>query len=310
MNKIIVNKGSFKLDEIELHHGTITIGRAADNDIRLDDSAVSSHHAKVVTLFDVSFIQDTESTNGTLVNGKTVKKHTLHPGDIISLGKHQLLFQGESKSDADSNETLIINRQDMQDMLTDYMDKKQSSESRKPTALEMSAQRHAAASQQGSKKMEAKHEQEDVATIEKQTLEDTESTKAAPKKESTLELDPSSQKASFIPQDTQDIFDKEQTHLFQEGDEVRNPAAANPAPKVTRAKTVVIDPSADEVNSRKVAYHSAPRQAVSDATLVKMIIQKDGHYSRKGKSIFGSMQTVLGFLFIAILAAISYIAFL
>jgi len=108
MNKIIVNHGSFKVKEVELEHGTLTVGRAADNDLKLDDSAVSSHHAKLVTFFNVTYIEDLNSTNGTLVNGRPVKKYTLHTGDIVLLGKHQLLFQGARMEEAAGSDSTIV----------------------------------------------------------------------------------------------------------------------------------------------------------------------------------------------------------
>lgn len=120
MNKITINHGSFKLDDIELEHGTLTVGRAADNDVQLDDAAVSSHHAKIVTFFNVSYIEDLDSTNGTIVNGKKIKKYTLHTGDILILGKHQLLFTGskvhQGHETADS--TIMMTQADLNSALT------------------------------------------------------------------------------------------------------------------------------------------------------------------------------------------------
>ena len=118
MNKIIVNHGSFKVKEVELEHGTLTVGRAADNDLKLDDSAVSSHHAKLVTFFNVTYIEDLNSTNGTLVNGRPVKKYTLHTGDIVLLGKHQLLFQGARMDEtAGSDSTIVMTASEKNDAL-------------------------------------------------------------------------------------------------------------------------------------------------------------------------------------------------
>ncbi|MFV2057350.1 MAG: FHA domain-containing protein, partial [Thiohalomonadales bacterium] len=119
MNRLTINHGSFNLDEIDLDHGTITIGRAVDNDIRLDDSAVSSHHAKIVTFFNVTYIEDLDSTNGTIVNGRAIKKYTLRTGDIVLLGKHQLLFQGTVEADAAGNgdATMVMTQADVKDAM-------------------------------------------------------------------------------------------------------------------------------------------------------------------------------------------------
>ena len=76
---------------IQLQPGTMSLGRAQDNDVNLTDQAVSAHHAKIVTYFDSSYIEDLSSTNGTYINGKRVQMHTLHPGDEIVLGMHRIV---------------------------------------------------------------------------------------------------------------------------------------------------------------------------------------------------------------------------
>jgi pSer/pThr/pTyr-binding forkhead associated (FHA) protein len=123
MNKIIVNLGNVKLDEIPLHRGSLNIGRAADNDISLADAATSAHHAKIVTIFTSSFIQDLNSTNGTIVNGRKVVRHTLHHGDIISIGNLQLLYKSDTKSGSEeSRKTVNINKSEMQNLLQKSQD--------------------------------------------------------------------------------------------------------------------------------------------------------------------------------------------
>lgn len=78
---------------VELTSGEITLGRSANNHICLDDTTVSGHHAKIFTYFCVSYIEDLDSTNGTYVNGKRVKKHLLKPGDNVHLGKYQFTVE-------------------------------------------------------------------------------------------------------------------------------------------------------------------------------------------------------------------------
>ncbi|HEB58614.1 MAG TPA: FHA domain-containing protein [Gammaproteobacteria bacterium] len=85
------------LPQIKLKPGTLTIGRAKDNDTRVADKTVSSHHARIVTYFNASYIEDLGSTNGTMVNGKRVKKHTVHPGDVVKLGNvHFTIERGDT----------------------------------------------------------------------------------------------------------------------------------------------------------------------------------------------------------------------
>jgi pSer/pThr/pTyr-binding forkhead associated (FHA) protein len=123
MNKIIINRGSFRLDEVVFEQGTTTIGRASDNTIALEDTAVSSHHAKIVTLFHTSYIEDLDSTNGTLVNGKSVQKRTLRSGDVVALGNHQLLFQSDNDTQktSETSETLMLKGSEVKQRLSEFM---------------------------------------------------------------------------------------------------------------------------------------------------------------------------------------------
>lgn len=98
-----------KLGEFPLAKEVMTIGRADDNDIRIKNLAVSAHHAKLLNIFDDSFLEDLDSTNGTFVNGKAIDKHPLKHGDIIIIGKHELRYINERKSvSGDSEKTILI----------------------------------------------------------------------------------------------------------------------------------------------------------------------------------------------------------
>jgi pSer/pThr/pTyr-binding forkhead associated (FHA) protein len=93
------------VSQYELGEGKTSIGRRTDNDIRVDDVAVSGHHALLRVRRDEHFasqlhveIEDCGSTNGTVVNGKPIKKQRLSHGDIIRLGHHELVFHDEQVS--------------------------------------------------------------------------------------------------------------------------------------------------------------------------------------------------------------------
>ena len=103
MNKIIIESKSGESKELKLEHGTITLGRSADNDIQLMDKTVSAHHAKIVTIFNASHIEDLGSTNGSKVNGKKVGEHTLHNGDLIQLGGISIRFFSDASVQANLN---------------------------------------------------------------------------------------------------------------------------------------------------------------------------------------------------------------
>lgn len=105
MNKIIIQSPSGTTKELKLEHGTITLGRAEDNNIQLLDKTVSAHHARIVTIFNASHIEDLGSTNGSKVNNKKVVEHTLHNGDVIQLGKITIQFFSDASVPANPNNT-------------------------------------------------------------------------------------------------------------------------------------------------------------------------------------------------------------
>jgi pSer/pThr/pTyr-binding forkhead associated (FHA) protein len=83
---------------IDLITDSFTIGRKGDNDLSIDDPTVSSRHAKIVRVQSVYFLEDLKSTNGTAVNGKPVDRAQLHDADVITIGKHRLVFQDNPPS--------------------------------------------------------------------------------------------------------------------------------------------------------------------------------------------------------------------
>ena len=92
MPKLILSMDGLVLKEIALDKERISIGRKADNDVQIDNLAISGHHAVITTLKNDAFLEDRNSTNGTYVNGQPVKKHVLQPNDVIELGKYRLRF--------------------------------------------------------------------------------------------------------------------------------------------------------------------------------------------------------------------------
>jgi pSer/pThr/pTyr-binding forkhead associated (FHA) protein len=93
MAKLVIKFGGQVLKEIPLDKPLITIGRRADNDVVIDNLAVSRYHARVVEDSGAFFIEDIGSTNGTYLNDMRVAKQRLRAGDQIRIGKHVLVYE-------------------------------------------------------------------------------------------------------------------------------------------------------------------------------------------------------------------------
>ena len=94
MGKLTLSLDGSVLQEIELQKERYTIGRLPDNDIRVDNLAVSGHHALIINILKDSFLEDLNSTNGTYVNGERLTAdHRLADGDIITVGSVSLRFE-------------------------------------------------------------------------------------------------------------------------------------------------------------------------------------------------------------------------
>ncbi len=104
MARLMLSLDGQVLAEYNMTKERYTIGRLPDNDVRIDNGAVSGHHALVINILDDSFLEDLNSTNGTYVNGKLIKKHALQHGDVITIGHHQLRFADQDAGDSDPDE--------------------------------------------------------------------------------------------------------------------------------------------------------------------------------------------------------------
>ena len=111
--KLILSLNNSILGEYPLDKERIVLGRRPENDIQVDNLAVSGQHAAIITILSDSFLEDLESTNGTYVNGKLVKKHALKNGDVITIGKHELKYVNDNATDQDDFEKTMIIRPGM-----------------------------------------------------------------------------------------------------------------------------------------------------------------------------------------------------
>lgn len=110
MAKLVLSMNGVVQGEYELNQERITIGRKPENEIPIDNLAVSGKHAMIITILDDSFLEDLGSTNGSYVNGKLIKKHALKNGDVIAIGKHELKYLNEhaTNDDDEFEKTMII----------------------------------------------------------------------------------------------------------------------------------------------------------------------------------------------------------
>ena len=111
MAKLILSVDGQVLKEYTLSKERTLIGRKPHNDIQIDNLAVSGEHAAIITILNDSFIEDLGSTNGTMVNGKPIKKHFLQNNDVVEIGKHKLKYFNDAPAQAtaaDFEKTMII----------------------------------------------------------------------------------------------------------------------------------------------------------------------------------------------------------
>ncbi|MGQ0383124.1 MAG: AAA family ATPase [Gammaproteobacteria bacterium] len=98
--RIIIAHAGEHVEERPLRPGRLVIGRTVDNDLQIDSKYVSRHHCQIVTSVDGSVLEDLNSTNGVYVKSKRVRKHHLNDGDVIVLGKHEIMYLDERSARA------------------------------------------------------------------------------------------------------------------------------------------------------------------------------------------------------------------
>ena len=111
MARLILSLDNQVLAEYNMTKERYTVGRLPDNDVRIDNPAVSGHHSLIINILNDSFLEDLNSTNGTYVNGKLIKKHALQHGDVITIGHHQLRFSDQQAPETEQDEfekTMVI----------------------------------------------------------------------------------------------------------------------------------------------------------------------------------------------------------
>ncbi|MBI5272187.1 MAG: FHA domain-containing protein [Burkholderiales bacterium] len=92
MGKLVVSLDNVVIKEVPITKDRTTLGRRPYNDIVIDNLAVSGEHAVMLAVGNDVFIEDLNSTNGTYINGKAVKKQLMQHNDTVEIGKYRIKY--------------------------------------------------------------------------------------------------------------------------------------------------------------------------------------------------------------------------
>jgi pSer/pThr/pTyr-binding forkhead associated (FHA) protein len=106
MPKLVVSLDGVVIKEVQLTKDKTTLGRRPYNDIVIDNLAVSGEHAVLQMVGQDVYIEDQNSTNGTYINGRAVKKQLLQHNDTVEIGKYKIKYLVEDS--ADYEKTMVL----------------------------------------------------------------------------------------------------------------------------------------------------------------------------------------------------------
>jgi pSer/pThr/pTyr-binding forkhead associated (FHA) protein len=93
------------VQEIPLRIGRLIVGRTPDNDVHIDSRFVSRHHCQIITTAHSCVVEDLNSTNGVYVKSARVRRHYLYDGDVVLIGKHELIYMDDRAARGRATET-------------------------------------------------------------------------------------------------------------------------------------------------------------------------------------------------------------
>jgi pSer/pThr/pTyr-binding forkhead associated (FHA) protein len=106
MGKLVVSLDNVVIKEFQITKERTTLGRRPYNDIVIDNLAVSGEHAVLTAAQNDVFLEDLNSTNGTYINGKAVKKQLLANNDVVEIGKYRIKYLADDAEDYEK--TMIL----------------------------------------------------------------------------------------------------------------------------------------------------------------------------------------------------------
>ncbi len=132
MSKLVLKFENEVLKDVPIGARPVTIGRAPDNEIPIDNLAVSNYHARVYTEAGRLVVEDLNSLNGTFVNEQRVERATLRDGDAILIGKHRIVVDqahdaavpvdsGRRVTAPKVDETMVLDTKERREMLHQAM---------------------------------------------------------------------------------------------------------------------------------------------------------------------------------------------
>ena len=92
MGKLLVSLDGVVIQEVQITKDTTTLGRRPYNDIVIDNLTVSGEHALLHKVGQSVYIEDLNSTNGTYINGKPIRKQQLSPLDAVEIGRYKISY--------------------------------------------------------------------------------------------------------------------------------------------------------------------------------------------------------------------------
>jgi type II secretory pathway predicted ATPase ExeA len=95
LGRVLVSTEGRTVCELPLHVGRVIVGRTNDNDLQIDSRFVSRHHCQLIVSAQACVIEDLNSTNGIYVKSKRVRRQHLNDGDVVVIGKHELIYMDE-----------------------------------------------------------------------------------------------------------------------------------------------------------------------------------------------------------------------
>jgi general secretion pathway protein A len=95
LGRLLVATDGRTVQEIALRIGRVIVGRTPDNDVQIDSRFISRHHCQVITTANSCVVEDLNSTNGIYVKSNRVRRHYLNDGDVVLIGKHELIYVDE-----------------------------------------------------------------------------------------------------------------------------------------------------------------------------------------------------------------------